>query len=353
MAALLALAALASGGCGGGDGSERNAPEYGPIVPGYSLARLDIDAPLSTVRETLGEPDEYDYRNGYVYAYFQRMQEAASPEDPEAWHYVVVFYDDGDQDLGEGDRVGQIEATAPYYGTTSGKNGLESTPQEMLGEFGEFDGSSTAEYDGKTYRSYVFTRRGFEFIAEEGTDRVVTLVVTPLGGLKPSQDPGKTYEVSNGDVFKATGNEPVVPGASAAGIDIGDNFIWVKDLYGLPNLSGSLGEGLVYATYTGGYGGWKLNVYLEDTDQDDRPGDYDIVISIAVRYPYNGRTAKGVGINSKQADVSKEFGTPETEQKTNMGGEATLLWQYPSKGIVFAINETSGVQEIDVNRIGP
>jgi hypothetical protein len=352
LAALLLLA-LAAGGCGGDPGRERNAPEYGPVVPGYSLARVDVDVPCSTVRETLGEPDEYEYKNGYVYAYFGRMREDASREDPEAWHYVVVMYDDGDQDLSDGDTVGQIEATDPYYGTTSGKNGLESTPAEMLGEFGEFDGTSTAEYEGKTYRSYVFTKRGFEFVAEEGADRVVTLVVTPLGGLKPARNPGKTYEVSSGDVFRNTGNEPIVAGASAAGIDIGDNFIWVKDLYGLPNLSGSLGEGLVYATYTGGTGSWKLNIYLEDTDQDERPGDYDVVISIAVRFPYDGRTAKGVGIGSKQADVSKEFGTPEFQQTANMGGEATQLWQYPSKGIVFAINELHGVQEIDVNRIGP
>lgn len=350
LAALL-LAALAAGGCGGGPGRERDAPEYGPVVPGYSLARVDIDAPYSSVREVLGEPDEYEYKNGYVYAYFGRAREDAHREDPESWHYVVVLYDDGDHDLSDGDTVGQVEVTGPYHGTTSGKNGLESTPREMLGEFGEFDGSSAAEFGGRTYRSYVFTRRGFEFVAEEGTDRVVTLVVTPLGGLKPARNPGRSYEVSSGDVFKHTGAEPVVPGSSLAGIDIGDNFLWVKDLYGLPNLSGNLGEGLVYATYTGGAGGLKLNLYLEDADRDERPGDYDVVISIAVRFPYAGRTARGVGIGSRQADVGREFGPPEFQQTANMGGEAVQLWQYPSKGIVFAINETSGVQEIDVNRI--
>lgn len=143
-----------------------------------------------------------------------------------------------------------------------------------------------------------------------------------------------------------------MPGSSCAGINIGDNFLWVKDLYGLPNLSGSLGEGLVFASYTGGTGSWKLNLYLEDTDGDRKPGDYDVVISVGVRSPYAGKTPKGTGIGSRQGDVSKEFGPPEFEDKRIIGGESINIWQYPKKGIVFAINASSGeVVEIDVNRV--
>jgi hypothetical protein len=350
----LALAALiiTGAGCGGNDELERRkAPEYAPIVPGYSLARLDLDAPYSSVREVYGDPDEYAYKDGYIYAYYQRINEDAARDDPEAWHLVVVLNDNGNRDLDDQDLVGQIEVSAPYYGTTSGGNGLESTPQELLDEFGQFDGSSVAEFHGKPYRSYTFSRRGFEFMAAEEDQRVVTLVVTPMGGLKPAQSSGKQYVESSGDVFKATKNEPVVPGSSLAAINVGDNFIWVKDLYGLPNLTGNLGEGLVSATYTGGMGSWKLNVYLEDTDNDKKPSDFDLVISIAVRAPYEGKTPKGVSIGSKKADVTREFGPPEIEEGGSMGGEAALIWQYVSRGIVFAINVTTDeVIEIDVNK---
>lgn len=350
----LALAALivTGAGCGGNDELERRkAPEYAPIVPGYSLAKLDIDAPYSSVRGVYGDPDEYVYKDGYIYAYYQRINEDAARDDPEAWHLVVVLNDNGNRDLDDQDSVGQIEVSDPYYGTTSGGNGLGSTPQELLDELGQFDGSSVAKFYGKPYRSYTFSRRGFEFMEAEEDQRVVTLVVTPMGGLKPAQSSGKQYVESNGDVFKATRNEPVVPGSSLAAINIGDNFLWVKDLYGLPNLTGNLGEGLISASYTGDMGGWKLNIYLADTDQDEKPSDYDSVISIAVRAPYEGKTPKGVTIGSKKADVTREFGPPEIEESGSMGGEAVLIWQYTSRGIVFAINATTGeVLEIDVNK---
>lgn len=354
MGIALALAALivTGAGCGGNDDLERRkAPEYAPIVPGYSLARLDIDTPYSSVREVYGDPDEYNYKDGYIYAYYQRINEDAARDDPEAWHLVVVLNDQGNHDLDDADVVGQIEVSAPYYGITSNGNGLDSTPQELLDEFGQFDGSSVAEFHGKSYRTYTFSKRGFEFMEAEEDQRVVTLMVTPLGGLKPAQSSGKKYVESNGDVFKATRNEPVVPGSSLAAINIGDNFVWVKDLYGLPNLTGNLGEGLVSATYTGGMGSWKLNVYLEDTDQDEKPSDFDPVISIAVRASYEGKTPKGVSIGSKKADVTREFGPPEIEEGGSMGGEAVIIWQYTSRGIVFAINTaTDAVTEIDVNK---
>jgi hypothetical protein len=350
---VLAPALACTPGCGRRS-PDTSGPEYAPIVPGYALAGVDMETPFREVRQRMGEPDEHYYQSGYIHAFYGRLKERASLDDPEAWHFVLTFLDDGDRELGDDDAVGQVEAGAPYHGTTVNGNGLESTPQDFVNELGEYDGASRAEYGDATYVTYTFARRGFGLVAreEEGGQRIVTLIVTPHGGLKPAREKGKEYEEAVGDIFRDTGNEPVLAGASCAGIDIGDNFLWVKDLYGLPNLSGSLGEGLCYASYTGGTGGWKLNIYLEDTDGDRAPGDFDPVISIGVRAPYAGRTPKGTGIGSRQTDVTKEFGPPEFEEKRNIGGDTINIWQYQTKGIVFAVNAATGeVVEIDVNRI--
>ncbi len=350
---VLLFAAALAGGCGGG-GPDTSGPEYGPVVPGYSLAWVNIDSTPAEVSEVLGGPDETRSGDGYIHAFYGRIAEGGEQDAPGAWNYVVVFQDDGDGEPGEGDRVGQVEASAPYHGTTVNGNGLESTPRDFFNELGECDGVSRAEYGGQTYVTYVFSRRGFAFVARgEGEDaEIVTLMVTSRGGLAPSRRKGKEYREAVGDIFRATKTEPVLPGSACAGIGIGDNFLWVKELYGLPNLSGSLGEGLVFASYTGGTGSWKLNLYLEDTDGDGKPGDYDAVISVGVRSPYAGKTPKGTGIGSRQGDVIKEFGPPEFEDQRIIGGESINIWQYPSRGVVFAITAASGeVVEIDVNRI--
>ncbi len=349
---VLAALVVTAAGCGGGEPDHAGDPDYAPIVPGYSLAGLDIDATFATAREAYGDPEVSEYRDGYIYSYFLRLNDTGKRDDPETWHLVVVFHDNGNFELDDADTIGQIEVSAPYYGTTSGGNSMESTPEELIGEFGQFDGSSETEYNGQAYIAYTFSKRGVEFLEAKKDGRVVTMVVTPIGGLKPATGMGKQYAVASGDIFKVTGTEPIVAGTSLAGISIGDNYVWVKDNYGLPNLTGFMGEGLVSATYTGGTGGWKLNVYLQDQDLDEKPSDYDTVISVAVRSPYAGKTAKGVGIGSKQADVSKEFGPAEILDEGNMGGESAIIWQYPSKGIVFAMDAATGlVVEVDVNKI--
>ncbi len=352
-AAAVAAALLLAAGCGK-RAPDTSGPEYAPVVPGYALAGIDLDSSFSEVRQRLGEPEHHYFEGGYIYAFFGKLKERADPGDPEGWHFVLVLLDDGDRELGDSDRVGQIEASAPYFGTTVHGNGMESAPQDFVNELGEYDGASRADHNGTAYLTYTFSRRGFGLVAREegGEARIVTLIVMPHGGLKPAREKGKEYEEAVGDIFRSTGSEPVVPGTACAGIDIGDNFLWVKELYGLPNLAGSLGEGLVYASYTGGMGSWKLNLYLEDTDGDRVPGDFDVVISIGVRAPYAGKTAKGTGIGSRQADVIREFGPPEYEERRNIGSEVVNIWTYPSKGIVFSIDAATGsVMEINVNRV--
>jgi hypothetical protein len=136
-----------------------------------------------------------------------------------------------------------------------------------------------------------------------------------------------------------------------AGINIDDDFATVEEKYGSPDSAGFTTEGLVYATYTGGYGAWKLNVYLEDKDQNDSLGDYDTVVSVGVRSPYTGTTAGGVGIGSPQSAVITEFGAPERENDVSHLGEESKILEYNTKGIVFAVKASTGeVVEIDVNR---
>jgi hypothetical protein len=107
----------------------------------------------------------------------------------------------------------------------------------------------------------------------------------------------------------------------------------------------------VYATYTGGYGPWKLNIYLEDSDGNNALGDFDVVVSVSVRYPYAGLTPKGVGISSSTAGAIAEFGPPEKQSDVEYQGEALTILEYNTKGIVFAARAGTGeIIEIDVNR---
>ena len=132
---------------------------------------------------------------------------------------------------------------------------------------------------------------------------------------------------------------------------MGDEFQSVEKKFGSPDNTGFTTEGLVYATYTGGYGTWKLNVYMEDKDQNDSLGDFDIVVSISVRLPYEGKTPQGVGIGSPSTAVSTEFGPPERQTVAMYQGEELTIMEYNSQGIVFAANSASGqIVEIDVNR---
>lgn len=342
---------LLAGGCGGGSSLPSRSPEEAPIVPGFSLAQIDIDATFSSVKEIYGEPDEKVFEEGYLHVYYQRLNETVERDYLGAWHMVVILYDNGNGELDGEDRVGQIEVSKPYYGKTNQGNGMGSTSSQLEEEFGPCEYVSRLDVGGKAFLDYSYARRGIEFVLEEESQQVITVVVTAYGGLRPATNQGNPYSLSVGEIFPATGNEPIMPGESVAGIRIGDPFFKVKDIYGLPNLTGNTGE-VVYATYTGGTSSWKLNVYLEDTDEDRRPGDYDVVISICVRFPYAGKTSRGVGIGSRMADVQKEFGPPQIQERSILGAEVVLIWQYPDKGIVLAIEESSGkVVEIDVNKV--
>ncbi len=348
----LFLALILVTGCWGRGYSEPPRDvEHAPIVPGFSLAGIDIDSGFSTVREIYGEPEAKIYEGGYLHLYYGRLKQEVERDFPGAWHLVLILYDNGNGELDDSDRVGQIEVSEPYYGTTLKQNGLGSSPRDLEDEFGECSSVSRLDMGSAIFLNYAYSRVGVEFLVEEASGQVITVVVTAQGGLKPAAFSDGNLQVSTGDVFLVTGREPILPGVSAAGIKVGDLYSRVKEIYGLPNQTGSNDE-LVYASYTGGSGGWKLTVYMEDTDKNRRPGDFDIVLSINLRYPYAGKTPRGVGIGSTSMDVSREFGAPSIKERTTMGGPIIQIWQYPEKGIVFAIDEeTSRVVEIDVNRI--
>lgn len=351
-AVLPALACLLAFSCTacGRSGAFEHSWESDPIVPGYSVADINIGDPFSAVQEVHGDPDEHRKDGGYLYAYYVRTREEGNIDDPAAWRLVVTLYDQGNGYLDPGDEVGAVEVSSPYRGVTSGGVGIGSTPQQVEEEFGACRNvSSTASPGGGELLLYPYTERGVEFLIspQEG---VVTVVVTAYGGLRPVQE-GEEGDEGQGGLFGTHQADPIVPGKSAAGIGVGDEFRAVRRIYGSPDNAGSTTEGLVYATYTGGYGSWKLTLYLEDKDQNDSLGDFDVVVSICLRYPYAGKTPKGVGIGSLQADVLKEFGTPQRQSTAMHQGEQTTIMEYNKAGIVFALKTTTGeVIEIDVNR---
>lgn len=344
-----ALLAVTIAACGE-SGVDISSWDRDPIVPGYSMADVSIGDPFSAVQEIHGDPDQKLKDGGYQYAYFARTREGGNIDDPASWRMVVTLYDNGNGYLDAADEVGSIEVSAPYYGLTSGGVGVGSSPGDVEGEFGPCENiTETRGPDGESLQVYSYVQKGIDFLVSR-RDGVITVIVSPYGGLRPVEDDNGAGDAQGG-LFGIYDSAPILPGQTAAGINVGDEFRTVRDIYGDPDSTGFTTEGLVYATYTGGYGPWKLNVYLEDKDKDNTLGDFDLVVSISVRHPYAGRTPKGVGISSSSADAVKEFGPPEKQSDVKHQGEDLTIMEYNSKGIVFAARTASGeIVEIDVNR---
>ena len=318
-----------------------------PIVPGYSLAEVNVGDSFSAVQSVHGDPDQKRGDGGYQVAYYSRIAEDGDLDDPGAWELVVTFYDDGNGLLDEADEAGAIEVSGSYSGTTSGGIGLGNTAQDIEGEYGSCENISEAgsQHD---LLLYSYEARGVDFLLSAG--RIMTVMVTAYGGLRSIEEDESLNGVQGG-LFGIYQSAPIVPGRTVAGINIGDEFRAVKEKYGDPDDSGSTTESLVFATYTWGYGSWKLNVYMEDKDKNSTLGDFDTVVSISVRFPYKGKTPKGITIGSAETAVTTEFGTPDNQTTFQHQGEETKILEYNSKGIVFALNTSSSqVTEIDVNR---
>lgn len=347
--AAAALMSVSLAACGNGGGDLRSW-EHDPIVPGYSMAEINIGDAFSAVQAVHGDPEERRKDGAYQYAYYYRTREGGKLDDPGAWRLVVTMYDNGNGYLDPEDEVGAIEVSAPYVGLTSGDIGLGSTSAEVEGEFGHCDSITRTEgSNDEGLQLYSYTERGVDFLIS-GRDGVITVLVTAYGGLR-SMTENTDEEDAQAGLFGIYQAAPIVPGQTAAGINIGDEFRAVKEKYGGPDSSGFTTEGLVYATYTGGYGGWKLNIYMEDKDKSNSLGDFDTVVSISVRQPYAGKTPKGARMGSTQTEVTKEFGAPEKETTLQHQGEETDIMEYNTKGIVFALRMPSAVVvEIDVNR---
>lgn len=347
---MLVLLSISISACGESGEDSPALWERDPIVPGYSMAEVNIGDPFSAAQSVHGDPEEKRSDGGYLFAYYGRTQEEGNLDDPGSWRLVITLYDNGNGYLDAEDEVGAVEVSAPYSGRTSGENGLGSTPQELEEEFGPCPNiTTTRQASGDELQLYSYMERGVEFLVS-GRDGTITVIVTAYGGLLPVEDENGG-ESAQGGLFGTFEADPIIPGQSAAGINIGDEFITVEEKYGSPDSSGFTTDGLVYATYTGGYGSWKLNLYLEDKDDSDSLGDFDTVVSISVRHPYAGKTAGGVGIGSPQSKVITEFGTPERESVLMHQGEEVTILEYNARGIVFALKSPSDtVEEIDVNR---
>jgi hypothetical protein len=349
LAAMLVVFALAVTSCGG-EGEDLAAWERDPIVPGYSVADVNIGEPFSAVQEIHGEPEQKLKDGGYQYAYYGRTREGGNIDDPASWRMVITLYDNGNGYLDAADEVGAVEVSAPYYGLTSGGVGIGSTAQDLEAEFGPCESVTDTQGTGsESLQLYSYFEKGVDFLVSR-RDGVITAVVYSYGGLKPVEERSGGGEAQGG-LFGIYGSEPILPGQTAAGINVGDEFRTVEEKYGSPDSSGFTTEGLVYATYTGGYGPWKLNLYLEDKDGNNSLGDFDTVVSISVRSPYAGRTPKGVGIASSTSDAVSEFGPAEKQSDVEHQGEQLTILEYNTKGIVFAARTGTGeIVEIDANR---
>jgi hypothetical protein len=348
LCAALLLSAVILSSCGGSDNVR--GWDSDPIVPGYSMAEVNIGDPFSAVQEVHGDPEQKLKDGGYLYAYYERTQEGGKIDDPASWRLVVTLYDNGNGYLDGADEVGSIEVSAPYSGLTSGGVGIGSNPGDIEGEFGPCENiTETQKPDGKSTKLYSYVERGVDFLVSP-PDGAITVVVYAYGGLRPVEEENGSDDAQGG-LFGIYGSAPIIAGQTVAGVNVGDEFQAVKEKYGVPDSTGFTTEGLVYATYTGGYGPWKLNVYLEDKDANNALGDFDTVVSISVRYPYTGLTPKGVGISSSTAGAVAEFGPPEKQSNVKQQGEDLTILEYNTKGIVFAARAASGeIIEIDVNR---
>ncbi len=343
-------------GCGN-SGWHASGPESDPLVPGYSAARISIGADYATVKALYGEPECTQTQEGYVTVFYQSTgrYEDLVPCDgrPAAWHLVFVLYDDPrDGIAGDTDKVASIEVAEPYTGKTAGGVGLGSDRSAVEEEFGSPEQTTafaTVNPDALITTCF-YPSRGTDFLLEENGG-VLMVVITEIGGLKPQIISAGNTSLNPGGISGPAFSGPVVPGAEMAGILMGAYYQDVKALYGSPDAQGSSSEGYVTAAYTGGSGNWKLYVYFEDLEKDGKLGDYDTVISINVTAPYGGKTPKGNGIGSKQAGVESEFGTPLLTYSNFRLGTEMKVWEYTTKGIVFAFDPTGAVVEIDVNRI--
>ncbi len=344
----LVISAVTFSSCGGGDNVR--GWDGDPIVPGYSMAEVNIGDPFSAVQEIHGDPEQKLKDGGYLYAYYERIEEGGKIDDPASWRLVVTLYDDGNGYLDGADEVGSIEVSAPYSGLTSGGVGIGSSPGDIEGEFGPCENiTETQEAAGKRMLFYSYVQKGVDFLVSP-PHGAITVVVYAYGGLRPVEEENGGDDAQGG-LFGIYSNAPILAGQTVAGINVGDEFRAVKEKYGGPDSTGFTTEGLVYATYTGGYGTWKLNVYLEDKDANNSLGDFDTVVSISVRSPYAGLTPKGVGISSSTAGAVAEFGPPEKQSDVEHQGEELTILEYNTKGIVFAARAGTGeIVEIDVNR---
>ncbi len=160
-------------------------------------------------------------------------------------------------------------------------------------------------------------------------------------------------------------SEPLVPGYSAAGIGIGDDYASVRALYGEPeDMQTQEGYLTLFYQPTGRYAdlvpcdgrpaAWHLVVILNDEARDGLAGDADTVAGVEVAQPYTGRTAGGVGLASGQPAVEQEFGPPEQTsvvKTVNPDAAVTTLF-YPGRGVCFLVADNGGVLAVIITAIG-
>ncbi|MHB8780215.1 MAG: hypothetical protein ACYC55_02360 [Candidatus Geothermincolia bacterium] len=350
----LALPALA--GCGE-PRALREGPEYEPIVPGYSIAGVDIGSDYSRLRQAAGEPYDAQQREGYLILFYQPTDryEFTAPADnrPGAWHMVATLYHASDDpEPLDTDKLASLELSAPYYGTTAAGNGLGSTREQIEAEFGTAESASDVIVDEPplTITCLSYPTRGVQVLLEPETG-ALTYVVTEMGGLKPVviEDEERDRQ-PQGTVFGEQLAAAILPGAQLSGIGVGMPWQQVKAIFGPPDATGATTEGAVTAAYTGGYGNWKLCVHFEDLEKNRELTDFDPVVAICVTAPYAGTTKRGNGIGSTAASWKKEFGTPDMQQRTSIMGQDAQIWYYLSQGLVVAM-ETTGMTAIEVDVI--
>lgn len=153
-------------------------------------------------------------------------------------------------------------------------------------------------------------------------------------------------------------DDPIVPGYSAALVDIGERYSSIARDHGEPEEV--RGEGKLHHLFYGridpssqaGPATWTLVIVLKDDGDGVLDGE-DAVASLEISGDYRGRTPEDLGLGSGQEEIEARLGPPEASS-TSLGeeGEELRLLSYPSRGIDFLVSPSRGTITVIVTPPG-
>jgi hypothetical protein len=157
--------------------------------------------------------------------------------------------------------------------------------------------------------------------------------------------------------FPAWINDPIVPGYSAALLDMGERYSSVLETHGEPDEVRE--EGKLHQAFYGGIDSpgedtatWTLVVVLRDDGDGVLDGE-DTVASLELSGGYRGRTPEDLGLGSTAEEIEARLGPCEASS-TSLGleGEELRLLSYPSRGVDFLVSASRGTVTVIVTPPG-